>query len=171
VAVREGPLPAVPGHECLEVLGKGGMGIVSKAWHLGLKRTVDQAGGLVAERFALCQALPLGRLAAVTKGLLWKADIQRFFPCVDHDTLNAQLARKVKDPEVLGLAGLIIDHSPVLQESAGVFPGDDLFTPAQRRGLPIGNQTSQFFANVYLDPLDHFVKDRLCLGRPANTPP
>jgi retron-type reverse transcriptase len=95
---------------------------------------------------------------------VWKADIQRFFPSVDHAILNAQLARKVKDPEVLRLAGLIIDHSPVPQESAGVFPGDDLFTPAQRRrGLPIGNQTSQFFANVYLDPLDHFVKDRLRL--------
>ena len=45
------------------------------------------------------------------------------------------------------------------------FPGDDLFTPSERRrGLPLGNQTSQFFANVYLDPLDHFVTDRLGLG-------
>ena len=45
-----------------------------------------------------------------------------------------------------------------------VFPGDDLFTTAERRrGLPVGNQTSQFFANVYLDALDHFVKDRLGL--------
>lgn len=44
------------------------------------------------------------------------------------------------------------------------FPGDDLFTLLERRrGLPIGNQTSQFFANVYLDPLDHFLKDRLCI--------
>jgi len=44
------------------------------------------------------------------------------------------------------------------------FPGDDLFTPIERRhGLPLGNQTSQFFANVYLDPLDHFVMDRLGL--------
>ena len=42
------------------------------------------------------------------------------------------------------------------------FPGDDLFTPTERRtGLPLGNQTSQFFANVYLDPLDHFVTDKL----------
>ena len=59
------------------------------------------------------------------------------------------------------------DHRP--QQSPGaspdVVPGDDLFTPSERRrGLPIGNQTSQFFANVYLDPLDHFVKDRLGLS-------
>jgi hypothetical protein len=42
--------------------------------------------------------------------------------------------------------------------------GDDLFTPGRRRGLPIGNQTSQFFANVMLDPLDHFVTGRLGCG-------
>ena len=42
------------------------------------------------------------------------------------------------------------------------FPGDDLFTPAERRrGLPIGNQTSQFFGNVYLSPFDHFVAEAL----------
>jgi hypothetical protein len=42
------------------------------------------------------------------------------------------------------------------------FPGDDLFTPHERRGgLPIGNQTSQLFANVMLDPLDHFSKETL----------
>jgi len=46
------------------------------------------------------------------------------------------------------------------------FPGDDLFTPVERRkGLPIGNLTSQFFANLYLDPLDHFIKEVLrCLA-------
>ena len=42
------------------------------------------------------------------------------------------------------------------------FPGDDLFTPFERRrGLPIGNLTSQRFANVYLDGLDHFCKEVL----------
>ncbi len=41
-------------------------------------------------------------------------------------------------------------------------PGDDLFTPHERRrGIPIGNLTSQFFANVYLNPFDHFVKEQL----------
>lgn len=42
------------------------------------------------------------------------------------------------------------------------FPGDDLFTAHQRRrGLPIGNLTSQFWANVYLNRFDHFVKEEL----------
>ena len=91
-----------------------------------------------------------------------KADIQKFFPSLDHEILKALVARKIKDPDVLWLVGRIIDHSNPQEEVLNYFPGDDLFTPAERRrGIPIGNQTSQFFANVYLDPLDHFVKDRL----------
>jgi len=43
----------------------------------------------------------------------------------------------------------------------GYFPGDDLFAVERPRGLPIGNLTSQFWGNVYLDQLDHFVKREL----------
>src|SRR5271170_2798490 len=91
-----------------------------------------------------------------------KADIQKFFPSVDHEILKAQVARKVKDKDVLWLVNQIIDHSNPQEEVQQYFPGDDLFTSSERhRGIPIGNQTSQFFANVYLDPLDHFIKDQL----------
>jgi hypothetical protein len=38
------------------------------------------------------------------------------------------------------------------------FPGDDLFAINRPRGLPIGNLTSQFWSNCYLNPFDHFVK-------------
>jgi retron-type reverse transcriptase len=94
-----------------------------------------------------------------------KADVRKFFPSLDHTVLKAALAGKVKDPDVLRLAGLVIDHANPQEEVQDWFPGDDLFAPARRRrGLPIGNQTSQFFANVYLDPFDHFVKDRLRVG-------
>jgi retron-type reverse transcriptase len=94
-----------------------------------------------------------------------KADVAKFFPSLDHALLKAALARKVKDPWVLRLAGRIIDHSNPQEEVRDWFPGDDLFAPSRRRrGLPIGNQTSQFFANVFLDALDHFVADRLRLG-------
>ncbi|MDA0283861.1 MAG: reverse transcriptase/maturase family protein [Planctomycetota bacterium] len=93
---------------------------------------------------------------------VFKADIRRFFPSMDHDILKEQIARKIKDPDVLWLAGLIIDSSNPQEDVRHCFPGDDLFTHGERRrGIPIGNQTSQFFANVYLDPLDHFVKERL----------
>jgi len=91
-----------------------------------------------------------------------KADVQKFFPSLDHGLLQEQVARKIKDPDVLWLIGQILAHSNPQEPVWHWFAGDDLFVPGERRrGLPIGNQTSQFFANVYLDPLDHFVKDRL----------
>lgn len=63
---------------------------------------------------------------------------------------------------MLWLVGQIIDHSNPQDETVNYFPGDDLFTPGhRRRGIPIGSQTRQFFANFYLDPFDRFVKDRL----------
>jgi retron-type reverse transcriptase len=94
-----------------------------------------------------------------------KADVRKYFPSIDHAILKTLITRKIKDPHVMWLVGKIIDHinpqDPVLMW----FPGDDLFTPTERRrGLPLGNQTSQFFANVYLDPLDHFVTDHAGLS-------
>lgn len=91
-----------------------------------------------------------------------KADIRKFFPSIDHQILLDLVARKIKDPEVLRLVDLLVRHSNPQEPVLHWFPGDDLLTPSERmRGLPIGNQTSQFFANVYLNPLDHFVKEQL----------
>jgi hypothetical protein len=62
----------------------------------------------------------------------------------------------------LWLCDVVIDGSNPQEEVVLHFPGDDLLTPLQRaRGLPLGNLTSQFFANVYLDGLDHFCKEIL----------
>ena len=66
------------------------------------------------------------------------------------------------------MCGKIIDSGAgVLNDEYELrwFPGDDLFAANRPRGLPIGNQTSQFWANVYLNELDQFVKHTLhCTG-------
>ena len=91
-----------------------------------------------------------------------KCDIQRFFPSIDHELLMETVQRKVADRDVLWLLERIVSNSPSAERVRGYFPGDDLFTAVERpRGLPIGNQTSQFLANVYLNQLDHFVKETL----------
>ncbi len=92
-----------------------------------------------------------------------KLDVSRYFPSVDHDILKQQLAARIKDKQVLWLFNVIIDHAPEFPPGLPVyFPGDDLFTPQTRKkGLPIGNLTSQFLANLYLDNLDHFIKEKL----------
>jgi retron-type reverse transcriptase len=73
-----------------------------------------------------------------------KMDIEHYFASIDHAVLLSIIARNIKDNFVLDVCKSII------------FRGGD-----GRIGLPIGNLTSQFFANVYLDRLDHYVKERL----------
>ncbi|MBE9097840.1 RNA-directed DNA polymerase, partial [Tychonema sp. LEGE 07203] len=65
-------------------------------------------------------------------------------------------------PQTLWLIETIIDASNPQEPVIAYFPGDTLLAPLLRRkGLPIGNLTSQFFANVYLNGFDHFVKESL----------
>lgn len=91
-----------------------------------------------------------------------RCDIFRYFPAIDHAILKRDLRRRLGCADALWLADTIIEGSNPQEPVEVRFSGDDLLAPVERRrGLPIGNLTSQFFANVYLDPLDHFVKEVL----------
>jgi len=91
-----------------------------------------------------------------------KCDIRKYFPSIDHEILMEEIRWRIRDERVLWLIGRILESGPPQEPVYSYFPGDDLFTPLRRRkGLPIGNQTSQFFANVYLNRFDHFVKEEL----------
>ncbi len=95
-----------------------------------------------------------------------QCDIRKYFPSIDHAILKTIIRRKIKCPETLWLIDAILDGSNPQEPVVTYFPGDDLLTPFQRRrGLPIGNLTSQFFANVYLNGLDHYVKETLRLEK------
>lgn len=74
-----------------------------------------------------------------------KADIKKFFDSISHNILKKRLAERIGDQKLITLLNQIID-------SFSFSPG---------RGMPLGNLTSQLFANVYMDPLDKFVKHRL----------
>lgn len=74
----------------------------------------------------------------------FKADIEKFFDSIDHAILLTLIKKKIHDPRLLETIAKIIRNGG-----------------QHGKGLPIGNLTSQFFANVYLDPLDHFLKDQL----------
>ena len=99
-----------------------------------------------------------------------QCDIRKYFPSIDHEILKQLIRRKIKCQDTLWLIDKIIDNSNEQEEVIHYFPGDDLLTPLQRRhGLPIGNLTSQWMANIYLSGFgrrrrafsEHFVKEEI----------
>lgn len=79
------------------------------------------------------------------EGYFLKCDVRKFFDSIDHEILKERLKRIVDDERTLRMLYDIID-------SYEVMPG---------KGIPMGNQTSQWFALFYLDPLDRLVKEKL----------
>jgi len=70
-----------------------------------------------------------------------KGDVKKYFPSVHHETLKQIIRKRIACPDTLEMIDRIIDST-----------GEEV-------GMPIGNLTSQLFANVYLSELDHFVKE------------
>jgi retron-type reverse transcriptase len=87
-----------------------------------------------------------------------KSDVRKFFPSLDHHILKQAFRWKIRCVDTLWLADLIVDNS---NEQESVAEVEKLVGASLRRGLPIGNLTSQFWANVYLNRFDHFVKEGL----------
>jgi retron-type reverse transcriptase len=79
------------------------------------------------------------------KGYCFKADIKHYFNTINHKVLLDILRKNIKDKDLIGLIKIVLDN----------------FETPEGKGLPLGNYTSQFFANVYLNQLDYFIKHRL----------
>jgi len=75
-----------------------------------------------------------------------KADIKSYFQTVDHEILLEILSKRIEDKQIMLLITKILRNYE---------------TKDQHKGMPLGNLTSQFFANVYLNELDQFVKHKL----------
>ena len=97
-----------------------------------------------------------------------QCDLEHFFPSMDHEILFGQLTRLIADKQTTRLCKKILDSGASIHKSdyeMRYFPGDTLLAVNRPRGLPIGNLTSQFWGNLYLNPLDQFVKRELkCKG-------
>ena len=81
-----------------------------------------------------------------------KLDVRKYFDSINHSVLKRFLRRIIKDSRCLTLLFGVIDTYCVNQNELNV---------SDKKGLPIGNLTSQFFANFYLSALDHFVLEQL----------
>ncbi len=80
-----------------------------------------------------------------------KCDVRKFFDSVDHSILLGILKRRVGDDDAFGLLSKIVES----------------YSTAEDKGIPIGNLTSQMFANIYMGEFDHFVKHSLRVKRYA----
>lgn len=80
--------------------------------------------------------------AGYADGWVLKCDISKYFYSIQHEPLKRMVRSYVHDPDVLWLTDMIIDST-------------------ENPGIPIGNQTSQWFAVLYLSGLDHFIKEKL----------
>ncbi len=97
-----------------------------------------------------------------------KADIRKYFDNVDHSTLLSIIKKRVKDAKIMWLIRKIFSNyhagggesSPQEVEGSANLRFAGLSSQA-RKGMPLGNLTSQFFANVFLNELDQFVKHKL----------
>ena len=75
-----------------------------------------------------------------------KADIHHYFQSINHDVLKAEIRKVIKDAGALVLIDKIIDHNGQMPDGVGI---------------PVGNLTSQLFANIYLNKLDQYIKHTL----------
>ncbi len=78
-------------------------------------------------------------------GYFLKCDIRKFFDSIDHAMLKEKLRKELEDPELLALLDHIVDS----------------YETSPSKGIPLGNQTSQWFAIFYLDGLDRLIKEKL----------
>ena len=109
---------------------------IGKGTHKGMKKVAEMLSIMSQNNTRQCYAL--------------KCDIRKFFDSIDHNILISILDKKIKDEKVMNLMREIVESFEVKRQN--------LF---ERRGVPIGNLTSQIFANIYMNEFDQFVKHKL----------
>jgi RNA-directed DNA polymerase len=96
-----------------------------------------------------------------------RMDVVQHFPSIDHALMRRAIAEVIGEADVLWLVDTILRSGEgVLADEYDMvyFPGDDLLAATRPRGLPIGNLTSQFWSNVYLNALDWQIVGELQCG-------
>lgn len=100
---------------------------------------------------------------ARTPGAKWvlQLDISKYFYSVNHSLLKARILRYVGDQDIRTLLVDLVDSFRTDGQYDDLFPADGMYRRARDKGMPIGNLTSQLFANIFLCAFDHWVKQTL----------
>ncbi len=90
-----------------------------------------------------------------------KIDTSKYYASINHTKLHQLLSKRLPEQKLLNLLATIITSHQSGPEHDHLFPSDSPYHTKGSHGIPIGNLTSQLFANVYLHELDMFVKQQL----------
>jgi len=112
--------------------------------HQYFDRTLIDSTFATRKKKGLYKALDMAQKAFSNYEYTAKLDFRKYFDSIDHAVLKAKLRRLFKDKALLALFDTIIDS----------------YCVKCCKGLPIGNLTSQYFANLYLSELDHLAKEQ-----------
>ncbi len=88
-------------------------------------------------------------------------DISKYFYSVPHEQLKQRTLRYVGDHDIRQLIINLIDSYRTGNNYDALFDADSLYITNQLKGMPIGNLSSQLFANIYLNEFDHWIKEKL----------
>ena len=88
-------------------------------------------------------------------------DISKYYASINHERLMELLQEKIQDEQLINLLKIIIDSTDSGHEHDFLFMPDSYYFTKGRRGIPIGNLTSQLFANIYLHHVDMYAKQTL----------
>jgi len=88
-------------------------------------------------------------------------DISKYFYSVNHELLKQRVLRYVGDHDVRQLLVRLVDSFITDNQFDALFPADSMYRRTLAKGMPIGNLSSQLFANIYLNEFDHWVKETL----------
>lgn len=100
---------------------------------------------------------------ARTPGAKWvlQLDISKYFYSVNHSQLKAQVLRYIGDQNIRSLLVDLVDSFRTDCQYDDLFAADSMYRQTRDKGMPIGNLSSQLFANIFLNEVDHWVKEDL----------
>lgn len=88
-------------------------------------------------------------------------DISKYFYAVRHDRLKARVLRYQGDHDLRQLIAGLVDSFRTDDRYDALFPEGGAYRSTPQKGMPIGNLSSQLFANIYLNDFDHWIKEGL----------
>jgi len=92
-------------------------------------------------------------------------DISKYFYSINHSILKARILRYIGDQDIRALLVALVDSFQTDDQYDDLFAPESMYRQTQLKGMPIGNLSSQLFANIFLNDFDHWMKETMLVKR------